>query len=327
MPRSPKQKQKLLYLQKYFNEKTDEKHLVNSSRLIEYLSENDISAERKSIYDDIEALNSFGMDIVRSGGAKGGYFLASRDFELPEVKLLVDVVQSSKFITTKKSRELIKKLEKLVSENDAKQLQRQVVVTDRNKTANESIYYAVDIIHEAIAEDKTISFQYFEWDINKQMKLRKDGGLYKVSPWLLLWDDQNYYLVAYDDNAGFIKHYRVDKMLNLCVVDEKRTGKEEFEKIDVAAYSNRTFSMFAGQEKTVQLLCENMMTGVMVDRFGRDVAIRKYDDEHILVRVNIQVSPQFFGWLTGLSGKAKIYGPEDVVAEYKEYMQNILSDY
>ena len=199
MPKSTKQKQKLFYILDYLRSQTDETHVVTTPQIIAYLEANGISAERKSIYNDIQTLNDYGFDIIRIDGPKGGYRLLSREFELAEVKLLVDLVQSSKFITTTKSRELIHKLESFVSNHDARKLQRQVVVIDRNKTINETIYYSVDMIYAAISSNVQIRFQYFDWDVHKQMKLRKDGAFYEVSPWLLTWDDENYYILFIDD--------------------------------------------------------------------------------------------------------------------------------
>ena len=215
MPKSVNQKQKLLFLLDYLRQNTDETHTVTTPQIIDHLAANGIRAERKSIYNDIQTLCDYGYDIIRTEGAHAGYHIADRTFELPEVKLLVDLVQSSKFITTKKSRQLIGKLEQLVSKNDAKKLQRQVVVADRNKTSNEKIYYSVDVIHSAIAENRQIRFHYFDWNVRKEMQLRKNGRFYQVSPWLLTWDDENYYLVAYDADAGKMKHYRVDKMTEI----------------------------------------------------------------------------------------------------------------
>lgn len=327
MPKSPKQKQKLLYLARYFMEKTDEKHVVSTPRLIEYLEANDIRAERKSIYDDIETLNEFGFDIVHTGGPKGGYFLASRDFELAEVKLMVDLVQAAKFITTKKSRELIKKLERQVSESDAKALQRQVIVSDRGKAINENIYYSVDMIYEAIAKNSKVRYHYFEWDVNKEMKLRKGGAFYEVSPWLLTWDNENYYLIAYDEEAKTMKHYRVDKMLHIEISDKEREGKEAFDSLNVSELSRRTFGMFAGDKRTVSLLCNKSLTGVMIDRFGKNVALRKADEDHVLARVDVEVSPQFFGWISGFGKQIRIHAPKDVALDYKCYIKDILEQY
>ena len=301
-------------------EKTDAEHSVTTQEIIDYLALQGINAERKSIYTDIDLLIDYGMDIVKNSGRSGGYTLVSRQFELAELKLLVDAVQSSKFITTKKSRDLIGKLETLCSKYEAGQLHRQVVVTNRNKTVNENIYYNVDIIYNAIAENVKIQFQYFEWDVNKEMHLRRNGKVYEVSPWLLTWDDENYYLIAYDSEAGIIKHYRVDKMLKIELSVEKREGKEQFQHFDIAAYSKKTFGMFAGKEETVTLRCDRSLTGVMIDRFGKDVAMRKIDENTIQARVNVAVSRQFFGWITGLGNIVKIEAPERVVEQYRDYL-------
>ena len=327
MAKSENQKQKLLYIAKYLMEQTDENHAVSTPQLIEYLQSQGIKAERKSIYNDIDTLNDFGMDIIRSEEHRGGYMLASRQFELAEVKLLIDLVQSSKFITEKKSRELIGKLETLVSKYDAKAMQRQVQVIGRSKTLNETIYYNVDLIHAAISQNVTIRFHYFEWDINKKMKLRKEGTFYEVSPWKLTWDDENYYLMAFDKDANVIKHYRVDKMLDIALTQEERAGKDFFEKIDMAAYAKKTFGMFAGEEKTVRLLCQNSMVGVIVDEFGTEVSIRKEDEEHVVARMDVAVSPQFFGWLAGLGDRVEIVAPVDVREEYASYLTNIICRY
>ena len=327
MSKSEKQKQKLLYIIQLLMEKTDDAHTVTTQEIIDYLAAQGILAERKSIYDDINTLIDFGMDIVKVKQRPAGYQLASRQFELAELKLLVDAVQSSKFITSKKSGELIGKLETLCSKREAGQLHRQVVVTNRAKAVNENIYYNVDQIYSAIAENVKIQFLYFDWNVKKEMIPRHGGKYYTVSPWLLTWDDDNYYLIAYDDESNMIKHYRVDKMLKISSSKQNRQGKEVFENFDIAAYSRKTFGMFAGEEETVILLCDKKMTGVVIDRFGNEVPMRNFDEEHILVRVNVAVSRQFFGWLTGLGNTVKIQSPEKTVKEYTEYLQNILANY
>lgn len=327
MAKSERQKQKLLYIWQCLLEKTDETHAVTTQELIAYLNGVGIAAERKTIYADIDTLIDFGLDIIKSPPPKSGYQLVSRDFELAEVKLLVDLVQSSKFITTKKSRELIAKLEKLVSRNDAKTLQRQVVVSDRNKASNETIYYSVDVIYEAIATDSRILFAYFEWDENKKKKLRREGEFYEVSPWLLTWDNQNYYLVAYDEKAQKMKHYRVDKMLHISKMEKPRLGRELFEKMDIAAFSKRTFGMFAGEESVVKLKLEKSLVGVIVDRFGTDVPLRSIDETYAQTRVQVAVSPQFFGWLAGFGTKMKILSPPEIQRAYGEYVQEIADAY
>lgn len=253
--------------------------------------------------------------------------LASRDFELAEVKLLVDLVQASKFITEKKSRELISKLETLVSKNDAKALHGQVEVIGRNKTINETIYYTVDIIHSAISKNVKFRFQYYEWDVNKQLVPRRNGEFYEVSPWKLTWNDENYYLVAYDEKVDDIRHYRVDKMRNVSLSEEVRAGKERFENKSLAEYDKQTFSMFSGEKRTVRLLCEKDILGVLIDRFGSDVSMRPAENGRGMAHMDVQVSSQFFGWLAGLGNKVRIVAPEDVVTEYKKYLESILCLY
>lgn len=327
MAKSANQKLKLLYILQLLHEKTDEIHAVTTNEIIEYLTQYDITAERKSIYADIAALQDFGIDILKVNTRPGGYYLASREFELAELKLLVDSVQSSKFITQKKSRTLIGKLGTLASTYEAKQLSRQVVVTNRNKAVNENIYYNVDMIYNGIGANVKIRFQYYEWTIAKEMKLRKDGAFYEVSPFILTWDDENYYLIAYDEQADMIKHFRVDKMLKIALTKEPRTGRERFEDFDIASYSKKTFGMFAGEEETVTVNCENSMIGVVLDRFGKDISVRKVDENHFRARLNVAVSPQFFGWLGGLGTKIKIVEPKEVRKRYIEYLEDIKNLY
>lgn len=329
MPKSLNQKLKLLYIIKILSEQTDEEHCISTQQLIEELAKYDIKAERKSIYDDINQLIDFGYDIILSKSrANGGYYLAGREFELAELKLLVEVVQSSKFITLKKSRELIEKIEKLASKSEAKQLQRQVYVANRIKTANESIYYIVDDIHRAIQNNEQISFQYLEWNLEKKLTPRRDGKQYRVSPWALTCKDENYYLIAHDKEEDKIKHFRVDKMGSIKVLPNvKREGGELFERFDIADYANKTFSMYGGKEETVTIQLENHLIGVVMDRFGQEVSIRKRDDEHFSVRVTVAISGQFFGWLTGLGAGAQLTAPEDVVKQYKLFIDEIVKNY
>lgn len=327
MPKSENQKQKLLHIAQYLMENTDENHAVSTPQLIEYLKSQGIKAERKSIYNDIDTLNDFGMDIIRSEEHRGGYMLASRPFELAEVKLLVDLVQSSKFITEKKSRELIGKLETLTSKYDAKAMRRQVEIVGRSKTHNENIYYNVDMVHTAIHKNVKIRFHYFDWDINKKMQLRHEGAWYEVSPWRLTWDDENYYLMAFDEKAEEIRYYRVDKIVDITLTEESRVGKEAFENMDMAEFSKKTFGMFAGAEKTVRLRCENSLAGVIIDTFGTDVSIRPDGDTHFVARMDVLVSPQFFGWLAGLGARVEILSPDETRKEYINYITNIISRY
>ncbi len=326
MPKGENQKLKLLYLLKIFNEKTDEEHPITMSGIIEQLEKNGVTAERKSIYDDIRVLQSFGADIVTVKGKTTGYYIGSRTFELPELKLLVDTVQSSKFITVKKSFELIKKLESFASEHEASQLQRQVFVQNRIKAMNESIYYNVDFIHSAISENKKISFKYFEWDFKGERKFKRDGTRYKVSPWALTWDDENYYMIAYDSDAGIIKHFRVDKIVSAETVNENREGKELFDKFDMALYSKKIFGMFGGEEVTVMLKCDKSLIGIIIDRFGKDVMTVEYDD-YFTVTVKVCQSPLFISWVMGFGNKMEVLMPDTLREKIKETAQSIAALY
>ena len=328
MPKGTNQKLKLLYLMQILQERTDESHGLTMQEIIDALKAYDVTAERKSIYTDIELLNQWGLDIVLEGtGRNSCYKVCGRRFELAELKLLVDAIQSSKFITEKKSNELIKKLESEVSKYDAKKLQRQVYVSGRIKTINESIYYNVDTIHNAITNNCKIKFQYFQWNTKKEMELKHNGKMYEISPWALTWDDENYYMVGYDSTQGIIKHYRVDKMIKISCVDDKREGAEVFENFDIITYSKKYFGMFAGEEEHVKLLMDNSLVGVVIDRFGKDVRIIPADDNHFTVTVNVEVSKQFFGWVFALGNGAKILGPEKIVEDYKARVQEILDNY
>lgn len=324
MAKSSMQKQKLLYLQKIMLEKTDENHGLTANEIKQALEAYGIRTERKSLYDDLKILETFGLDICRTRTTTVKYYVGSRDFEVPELKLLVDAIQSSKFITHKKSLSLIKKLEGLVSENEGKQLQRQVYVSNRVKNINEKIYYNVDTLHNAIACEKQVAFKYCNWEIDfgsekKIVKVeRKNGALYKVSPWALCWDDENYYLVAYDSDAQMIKHYRVDKMESIEISGDERDGRKIFEKFDLAGYMKGVFSMFGGEQANVKLSVDNSLIGVIVDRFGSNVIIAKESETSFTVNVDVMLSPQFYAWVFGLDTKVRILSPQKAVDEFNQ---------
>ena len=318
MPKTDRQKLKLLYLRDFLLRYSDENHPVTMKQILEYLSENDIPAERKSIYSDMEALRSYGMDIVKTSDR---YFVGNRDFELPELKLLVDSVQSSKFITYKKTGTLIGKIEKMASVHEAQLLNRQVFVTNRIKSMNESIYYNVDEIHNGIAHNEKIRFHYFEWNAAKQKVLRHNGAWYEVSPYALTWDDENYYMVACDGNV--IKHYRVDKMADIGATGEAREGQELFSSLDMAVYARKTFGMFSGADENVTLRASNRLAGAILDRFGRDASLVPDGDEHFTVRVDVLVSPQFFSWVNAFGGELMITAPASVVEQNRKLIEKL----
>ncbi len=328
MAKSSNQKLKLLYIMKYLLEETDEEHPVTTPMIIDMLSNHGINAERKSVYENIEDLRLFGLDIETTGmGRSSGYYVASRDFEMPELKLLVDAVQSSKFITAKKSEKLIKKIEGLASHNQATELQRQVVVANRIKHDNESIYYFVDIIHSAINNDKKLGFYYFDWTPEKEKKFHKDGKKYVISPWALCWDDENYYMIGYDSDGDMIKHYRVDKMDKIVLTDDKREGYEKFRRFDMAAYSKKVFGMFGGVEKTVIIKFKDDLAGVVIDRFGKDAMIIPGKDGYFTLRVTALISPLFYSWVFGFGNNAQIIEPSDVRDEMKKMAEEVMEQY
>ncbi len=325
MPKSSEQKKKALIILQYLWEKSDEDHPLPTTAIIDYLENMGIKAERKSIYSDIEMLCSLGYDIIYRKGQYGGYYMASRDFAMAELKLLVDAVQSSKFITEKKSNELISKIEKLTSHYEGRKLQRQVYVANRVKTDNESILYNIDGIHEAISGNYTISFLYSEWNMQKKLVYRNNGERYIADPLNLVWDDENYYLVAVEISSGITKHYRVDKMSDIVVEPTRR--KVSGYKYNTAEYTKEHFSMFHGKKEIVTVRFTSNLIGVVIDRFGKDVSIIPRGDSHFDARLEVQVSNQFFGWITGLAPNADIIAPEPVVKQYKGLIEDIIKRY
>lgn len=328
MPRGSNQKFKFTYLMKVMAEKTDDEHSLTMPQILEELEKYEVSAERKSIYEDFKDMSKLGIDVIKEQrGRETFYHIAGREFELAEVKLLIDAVQSAKFITQKKSKSLISKVKNFVSEHQAKQLQRQIVINDRVKTMNESVYYNVDDIHTAINQNRKIKFKYYKWDIDKKLVERHGGSYFVVSPWALLWDDENYYMIAFDDWDNKIKHYRVDKMMYIEVGNDERAGKEEFKNFDMAKYSKATFGMYHGEKTKVCIKFANHMCGVFIDRFGKDTLFRKIDENHSELIVDINVSPQFFGWIFSLGNDVEIVSPREVVNELREYTKKFIMKY
>lgn len=324
MAKSANQKLKLLILKDYLLRNSDEKHPVTIPQIIEELGRYDIKAERKSLYDDLEALRVYGLDIVQS---RGNYYVGQRNFETPELKLLVDSIQSSKFITEKKTMSLIKKLEELASMYDAQLLERQVYVRNRVKSMNESVYYNVDSIADAINQDRAIRFKYFEYTVTKERRIRRNGDWYVVSPFTLMWDDENYYMVAWDADAGSLKHYRVDKMLEITALKDARIGKEAFAEVDMAAYAKKIFGMFTGQDRSVRLRFKNILAGAVFDRFGRDVMLIPDGEDHFVVTLDVAVSPQFYSWVFGFGTDVEILSPDDIRERAADLAQQIADQY
>ena len=328
MPRSVNQKLKLLYLKQFFEEMTDEDHPASMTDILAYLKANGVEAERKSIYTDLSALYDFGMDVRNKDDEEGKvktYKLLDREFELPEVKLIIDSVASSKFLSEKKSDALIKKLGKLVSEYQRKELRRQVRVLGRAKTMNNSVLINTDHIHAAIAANTTITFKYFHYNLKLEREYSRKGEVLEASPWALLYDNDNYYLLAFIE--GDFRTYRVDRMANVEQGTNERQGREEFEKMDMPAYTKSTFGMYSGKQEQVTMVFHNRMMDTVIDQFGREVRLVKIDDWHFKISVPVAVSPQFFAWVFGLGNYVTITGPESVVKQMKEMLEKVSKRY
>lgn len=328
MPKGANQKLKLYYLSRIMTELTDDEHMITMPEIQKALEGYGVTADRKSLYDDMEALRVLGIDVIGEKVGRNFYYhVGSKQFEIAELKLLVDAIQSSKFITEKKSGDLIKKLTSMASKYEAEQLKRQVTVQGRVKTMNESIYYFVDDIHRAIADNRRLRFEYMKWNLEKKMEPHREEP-YIVSPWAMTWADENYYLIAYDEQAGCIKHFRVDKMKNIRVLEERRTGRDAFREFNLAKYAKMSFSMFGGERTPVRIAFCNDYVGVMIDRFGRDIPIQQSSlpgwSETV---VDVALSDQFLGWIFALGTGVRILSPESVAKQFREELRNVLGEY
>lgn len=326
MPKMSNQKLKLIYLSRIFEECTDRYHGLTLPEISSALGEYGISAERKSLYDDIESLKLAGYDIKTVRDSHVRYFLNTHKFELAELRLLSDAVQSSKFLTPQKSRELVKKIGEMGSKYDASKLKRQDFSSGRIKTDNEEIYNNIVALHSAISENKKIRCNYFEWNEHKQRILRKGGDAYILSPWALIWDDEFYYLVAYDSDAEKIKHFRVDKMIRVKILDELREGDACFADFDAAVYSQRAFSMYGGEPINVRMLADNSLAGVVLDRFGTGVTVLNRGDMFEF-SAKVMISPTFYSWVLGFGNKMKILSPDYVADEAAQIASEIVEMY
>ena len=328
MPKGSNQKLKLYYLSRIMLERTDDEHMITMPEIRQTLEAYGVTADRKSLYDDMEALRVLGIEVLGEKVGRNYYYhVCGKQFEIAELKLLVDAIQSSKSITEKKSNELIRKLAGMASNYEASQLKRQVVVQGRVKTMNESIYYFIDDLHKAIAENKQIRFEYMKWNLEKKLERRREEP-YVVSPWALTWDDENYYLIAYDEAAGTIKHFRVDKMKSITILEEKRTGLEQFKEFDLARYAKMNFGMFAGEPVKVKLAFSNDKVGIFLDRFGRDIHIHPAKQEGWSeTYVDVALSDQFLGWIFALGSSVKILSPAEVVERFKNELKSMYDQY
>lgn len=324
MPKSDNQKLKILYILDYLQKNSHQDHLVRANELIAMLDKHNIACDRKTIYSDIAALQDYGVDILSVPGKNGGYYIGSRIFELPELKLLIDAVQSSKYLTERKSRELIEKLCNQCNEQDARLMRRDVFVSGRVKSMNETIYYNVDAIQEAIAQNRQITFRYFDWGIDGSRKYR--DRKYEASPYGLCQDNENCYLLAYSSRHGTTS-YRVDRMSDIVPMEEARIPCPDLTGKALNEYAKKMFQMFSGNTMNVKMRFHTDLTNAVVDRFGRDIMLIPDDETHFVFTAPVAVSPLFLSWVIGFGKKAQILYPQQIVDACKELCQDVLSQY
>jgi len=319
MPHVGGQKYKIINEYQILMSESDENHQINAIEMTRRLEARGIPAERKTVYKDMDTLMEAGVDVVK--GDKG-YYIGARTFELAELKLLVDAVGASKFISQKKTKELVEKITTLASIDDAAQLTRQVVVPEKTSSDKEKIFYTIDVIYQCLDNDKKMAFKYQEWTLTKEMRPRHGGKIYKVSPAFLLRNDENYYLVAFDEDSEQIRHYRVDKIISAQMLNENRSGAEEISTLNPQEYAKQHISMFAGEERIITIRFAKNLIGVVLDKFGSGIDIRQDGETHVKARISVAVSPQLYGWLTGIG--ASISFPEQEAQKYKEYLESII---
>lgn len=326
MPRSENQKFKILYLMQMLLERTDGSHIITMQEILAELARHGVAAERKSIYHDIGTLRRFGMEIEVRKGPPAGYCLVSREFNLPELKLLVDAVRTCRFCTAESGDGLLQKLARLASCHDAAKLCRPVYTERAAASVAGRLCSNVDKIHEAMAMDSHISFRYFVWNVDKEPKLKRNGGQYLVSPWKLLWVREHYHLVACEAGGKKLKFYRVDKMMDVELTGEPREGRAVFEAFDAEAFAQRSFGMPDGRETVVTLRMDNALADAVVDRFGMDVPMRPVDKDTFRVKLPVVPGPQFYGWLAGLGRGARLVSPQEEAENYRKYLKRLLKE-
>lgn len=328
--KSESKKLALLYLQELFLLKTDSTHYIRMPEILDYLAERDVFVDRRTIYTDISILNQSGFEIEgvqEKGGYK--YHHINRKFDTNELKVLIDSVAASKFLTLAKSRELIAKIKSLGIAADSNNLNRNVLLGKRIKSMNDKVLKNLDMIHAAINNNEQLSFLYMKWNPKKELEYVRKGETYIVSPFAVTLDDDNYYMIAYDKKYKNIRHYRIDKMQSIKYLHEEREGAESFKSFDIADYTQKTFGMFSGREESIRIRCKNNLAGVFIDRFGKDVFIRPDldDNRFFIARITVNVSPQFYAWLFGLGKDITILSPDSVIEEYQGMLKETLQKY
>ncbi len=327
-----KSKLKLLYIVDILRKKTDENHYLAATEICDELSQLDIPAERKSIYNDIDILREYGFDIIHTGSKnRGGYFLGAREFELAELRLLSDAVQAANFISQKKTNQLVEKIESFASEKQAKVLHSQVYVDNRPKCKNEEIYYTISLLDEAISAKVKVNFTYTRRRITEEFKTAKEDKSFTVSPYALIWSDDHYYLVCNNEKYDNLMHLRIDKIKHL---EKTSLPSRHFSEVsdyknyfDSADYASKLFNMYSGEPKPVEFICNNDTLEPMLDRFGENVKIQKYDDEHFVLRTNVASSEGLVAWIVQFGGRVKVKSPNDLIYSVKQKATEILDNY
>ena len=318
-------KNRTLQVFKCLWENTDETHTISLEQLKDYLEGCGLSRpDSRTLKNDILQLTELGVDIVKDRRVQNQYFIGTRLFDTAEVKLLIDAVQSSKFISPRKSKALIRKLATFIDPHQKQILRRQLYVDYRAKANNEAVIRIVDHIHTAIAAKRKITFQYFDYTPSKKKVHRHDGDLYVVSPYAMLWNNDLYYMVGYSDAKGIVATYRVDRIDNLTVTEERAVPKPRG--FDISDYFGQTFSMLGGEERQVSLLCENELMGSIIDRFGVNVPTEVVDEEHFKVTTTISLSNTFYGWVFASGGKMRILSPPRAVNQFNELLASFTKE-
>ena len=331
-------KMKLLEVMRIIEEETDQEHTLTAQEIVQRLKKKGFDhADRKGVYDDINVLNLFfrPRDERKKSKAKRiekdeqtwGYYLDNRPFSVSEIKLIIDAVLSSKFLSESKTEELVEKLQSLCTKEDAKGLRRQVIVSNRIKNMNTSVHNNVDHIHHAIDNDLQIRFKYFDYGIDKERVYRKKGNWYYASPLALVYAYDNYYLLAHYQKNETVTTFRVDRMAAISAIEVPREGKEILTKDEIALYQQYSFSMYNGKKERVTLRIHRTMMNVVIDRFGRQVWAKKVDDDHFEVTVTVFVSNQFYGWVFGLKNYVTIMGPQWVRDGMKDMLKAVEKRY
>lgn len=327
MPKNAGDKLRLVYLIDIFKKYSDDEHSLSVSDLCEKLEEMNVRATRQTIYKDVEDLRFLGYDIVQTRDPRYGYYLGRREFDLAELKLMVDAVQAANFISGADSDKLINKLGSMTSVRRAGKLKRQVYSLDRTRKSSSRIFESIDAIHEAIAENVRIKFRYYDRNAKKELTARHSGEFYLVTPVTLIWDDENYYLVAFDVKEECIKHFRVDKIGDLMLTDEKSDKNEAIENLDLSEYNKQVFGMYGGKSELVTLRCANSLAGVIIDRFGENVTFFKNDADHFEITVRVKLSPNFYSWVMAFGTKMKITAPNYVAEEFCTLLETVRDSY